>query len=204
MRRGLRTWPRGTGWPAQVQGTSASEKGLSTFPQTDEDRANLELAERQEGELGGQAAREADLGERDRGQRCGGYIWCYYRLFDFRRYSSWTSTEELGAYYSKTCEVWIGSSQSNGVDSSRLDDLDEETLLQQDGIGVVYIPLAPNERKVADFNPLTITTWRREVTPEESQALLDIAEVCQALNHTQRHSNLSPTRLFGCTPGQLC
>ena len=50
-------------------------------------------------------------------------------------------------------------------------------LLQRDGIGVVYIPLVPNERRVPGFDPLGISTWRREVSPEESQRLLDVAEV---------------------------
>lgn len=79
--------------------------------------------------------------------------------------------------------MWIGSSQSTEVDSSRLDDLDEEALLQCDGIGVVYIPLSPNERRMPGFDPAVISTWRREVQPEESQALLDVAEVCKLTHH---------------------
>ena len=77
----------------------------------------------------------------------------------------------------QTCEVWIGSSESNELDSSRLDDLDEEALLKRDGIGIVYIPLGPNEARVPGFDPFVISTWRREVTAEESQALLDVSEV---------------------------
>lgn len=64
----------------------------------------------------------------------------------------------------------------NGAESSRLDDLKEEELSQRDGIGIVYIPLVPNPR-VPDFDPLSISTWRREVLPDESQNLLDTAEV---------------------------
>lgn len=76
-----------------------------------------------------------------------------------------------------TCEVWIGSSCSDDADSSRLDDLDEEALTLRDGIGVVYIPLVPNEHAVPGFDPFSISTWRTEVKLEESQALLDVAEV---------------------------
>lgn len=59
-----------------------------------------------------------------------------------------------------------------------MDDLDEDALLLRDGIGVVYIPLAPNESRVPGFDPFVISTWRREVSLEESQALLDVAQVC--------------------------
>ncbi|KAF7795977.1 hypothetical protein EIP86_007146 [Pleurotus ostreatoroseus] len=60
--------------------------------------------------------------------------------------------------------------------TSRLDDLDEDALLLRDGIGVVYIPLAPNESRVPEFDPFAISTWRREVSLEESQSLLDVAQ----------------------------
>ena len=77
--------------------------------------------------------------------------------------------------------MWIGSSESNEADSSRLDDLDEDALLQRDGIGIVYIPLAPNDTRVPGFDPFVVSTWRREVTAEESQAILDVAEVSSPL-----------------------
>ena len=66
------------------------------------------------------------------------------------------------------------------MDSSRLDDLDEDALLRRDGIGIVYIPLAPNENQVPGFDPFVLSTWRREVTADESQALLDVAKVSSA------------------------
>lgn len=77
--------------------------------------------------------------------------------------------------------MWIGSSESNEADSSRLDDLDEDALLRRDGIGIVYIPLAPNDARVPGFDPFVVSTWRREVTAEESQAILDVAEVSSPL-----------------------
>lgn len=77
--------------------------------------------------------------------------------------------------------MWIGSSNTSDEASARLDDLDEAALLSRDGISVVYIPLMPNERRVPGFDPFSISTWRREVTRDESQNLLDIAEVMQFL-----------------------
>lgn len=79
----------------------------------------------------------------------------------------------------RTCEVWIGSSDSNvsDDDTTRLDDLDEDALLRRDGIGVVYIPLAPHEERVPGFDPFVVSTWRREVEAEQSQKVLDVAEV---------------------------
>ena len=79
-----------------------------------------------------------------------------------------------------TCEVWIGSSRSEDGASARIDELDEAALLQRDGIAVVYIPLMPNDRRVPGFDPYSISTWRREVSPDESQKLLDVAEVSSA------------------------
>lgn len=81
-----------------------------------------------------------------------------------------------------TCEVWIGSSKSTDEASARLDDLDEAALLKRDGIAVVYIPLMPNDRRVPGFDPFSVSTWRREVAAEESQNLLDVAEVRSSLH----------------------
>jgi phospholipase A2 len=49
--------------------------------------------------------------------------------------------------------------------------------MRRDGIGIVYMPLVPNESKVPGFDPFIVSTWRRELAPEESQKLLDVAEV---------------------------
>ena len=62
-----------------------------------------------------------------------------------------------------------------------MDDLDEDALLQRDGIGIVYIPLAPNESTVPGFDPFVVSTWRREVSSHESQALLDVAQVTDVI-----------------------
>lgn len=56
-------------------------------------------------------------------------------------------------------------------------DIETEALSERDGIAIVYMPLVPNVRRVPDYDPTTLSTWTREVNPEESQKLLDIAEV---------------------------
>lgn len=80
-KRGLLTWPKGTGWPTPLQDTQSSGNYvLPTSPQSGEDRANLKLAERQQSELAVQAAKDETTG--DRGAISGEYIWHYCYLFD--------------------------------------------------------------------------------------------------------------------------
>lgn len=69
----------------------------------------------------------------------------------------------------RTCEVWIGSFDSNvsDDDTTRLDDLDESALLRRDGVGVVYISLAAHEERVPGFDPFVVSTWRREIEAEQ-------------------------------------
>lgn len=61
--------------------------------------------------------------------------------------------------------------------SARLDDMDEAALLERDGIGVVYLPLVPNERAVPGFDPFSVSTWRREVEKEEGEQLIRVTQV---------------------------
>lgn len=87
------------------------------------------------------------------------------------------ATVEPNPALDTACEVWIGSSKTSDNDPLRLDELDEKALSHRDGIGIVYMPLIPNEKSVPGFNPFSVSTWRRELTPTESQNLLDVAEV---------------------------
>ncbi|KAH8099985.1 FabD/lysophospholipase-like protein [Cristinia sonorae] len=170
-KRGLKTWPKGAGWPSAVQsevvediGAGKADRGSSpSVPPAsadatdfDANAANLKLAHSQESAL----AAQTDKQESTEGR-------------DMPRAASGTSTRDAPL---SACEVWIGSSRSTETESSRLDELDEAALLRRDGIGVVYIPLAPNEQKVPGFDPFSISTWRREVTQDESQSILDVAE----------------------------
>ncbi|KAK7690859.1 hypothetical protein QCA50_005961 [Cerrena zonata] len=157
-KRGLRTWPKGAGWPTAVQSTQHSGKDTPPI-RSDADAANLKLAETQESALAEQTAKQESTEDRD-----------------IPKASASNGPTHGQGVSLNACEVWIGSSKSAEGESSRLDDLDEDTLRECDGIGVVYIPLGPNEKQVPGFDPSTISTWRREVTLTESQALLDVAE----------------------------
>jgi phospholipase A2 len=75
-----------------------------------------------------------------------------------------------------SCSIWIGSSRDADADQSRFEGLSEEELLTRDGIGIVYMPLVPN-RNVPGLDPTLISTWRREMDPEETEKLLTVAKV---------------------------
>ena len=75
-----------------------------------------------------------------------------------------------------SCSIWIGSSQDGDADQSRFEDLSEDELVKRDGIGIVYMPLVPNPN-VPGLDPTLISTWRREMDPEETEKLLTVAKV---------------------------
>ncbi|KAI0091361.1 FabD/lysophospholipase-like protein [Irpex rosettiformis] len=168
VKRGLRTWPKGAGWPVKVMKPTARalsseisrwQEDDSQSPDDDLEagRASRKLAETQETALVEQADRRTDAES--------------HGIPQAEEDADDTSISSL-----QSCEVWIGSSESNGSDSSRLDDLDENALLERDGVGIVYIPLVANDDEVPGFDPFSVSTWRRELTAEESQALLDVSE----------------------------
>lgn len=77
----------------------------------------------------------------------------------------------------EACLIWIGSSKDTDADQSRFDDLTDEELAQRDGIGIVYMPLIPNASAAPDWDPSIISTWRREMDPNETEKLLSVAKV---------------------------
>ena len=74
------------------------------------------------------------------------------------------------------CSIWIGSSKDDSTRSHVPGELNEEELAERDGIGIVYMPLVPN-KEVTQLHPMDISTWRREMTEEEVQELLNLAQV---------------------------
>lgn len=74
-----------------------------------------------------------------------------------------------------SCSIWIGSSQDADTES-RFEELSEDELAKRDGIGIVYMPLIPNIN-VPGLDPTLISTWRREMDPEETEKLLTVAKV---------------------------
>ncbi|TBU41999.1 FabD/lysophospholipase-like protein [Dichomitus squalens] len=158
-KRGLRTWPKGATWPTRVfSGDTGGQKSEQApeYEASTPESANLKLAQTQEAALAKQTDKEDST--------------------EARALPTDSSEPDARPQSLSSCEVWIGSSTSAEEMSTRLDELDEAALLQRDGIGVVYIPLIPNVRRVPGFDPLSISTWRREVSTEESQKLLDVAE----------------------------
>ena len=187
IKRGLRTWPKGTGWPTEVKvkdGTGAADRtspgGRDSGPKYTADgpaeAAVRKLADAQEAEIAGQTSRTEATEARDIPHCEFNWKMLYTGRPDADIAESAASDEQ--PLSSRGCEVWIGSSQADADSSSRLDDLDEDALLQRDGIGVVYIPLAPNDTKVPNFDPAALSTWRTEVSEPESQAMMDVAQVC--------------------------
>ncbi|EMD34109.1 hypothetical protein CERSUDRAFT_86863 [Gelatoporia subvermispora B] len=156
-RRGLRTWPRGAGWPAQVQSADPTPGSgeRAGNPSSAEEASNVKLARTQESAL----AKQTDKQE----------------MTERRNLPEATDEGQPRAPPLSTCEVWIGSSRADETASCRLDDLDEETLLRRDGLGVVYIPLMPNDRAAPGFDPFVVSTWRREVSSTESDQLLTVS-----------------------------
>ncbi|KAI0635382.1 FabD/lysophospholipase-like protein [Trametes polyzona] len=166
-KRGLKTWPKGATWPSRVHPGdeyAAEASRVPPFEATSPTTANAKLAQTQESALAKQTDKQGSTERRDMPKD------------EPEKPESPSSESPSSKPQLSSCEVWIGSSKSADEVSARLDELDEAALLQRDGIAVVYIPLMPNERRVPGFDPFSISTWRREVTPDESQQLLDVAE----------------------------
>jgi cytosolic phospholipase A2 len=188
-RRGLSTWPQGARWPAEIhtevspvmaEVTTTSEPTTSASEapgpdETPEQAANRELAASQEEEIAGQTAKQKVSEEHamptteSRSSQAA-------RNTDKDEEAGVDAPSKLpGSGPMSSAYVWIGSStDTDGV--SRVDEIDEETLASRDGIGIVYMPLIPNE-KVPGFNPIDISTWRFELKPEETDDLLEVSKV---------------------------
>jgi cytosolic phospholipase A2 len=130
------------------------------------------LAETQESEVEEQAIRQRGLQSEDRE--------IPERLVDTQAdVESPSSDEEPPIGTGRplaSCSIWVGSSRDADADQSRFEELSEEELVKRDGIGIVYMPLLPNP-KVPGLDPTLISTWRREMHPEETEKLLTVAKV---------------------------
>lgn len=165
----MSTWPRGARWPSVVEAPEESETNgapNTTTPQepTPRESAARKLAEAQESEAAGQQMKQESTKKQD--------------LPSSSNSSNAASTTvkppndsllsgRTGAH------LWIGSSSDNdeAVSFSSNDEIDEEALATKDGIGILYFPLISNDA-VPNFNPLSISTWRFELTADESDKLL--------------------------------
>ncbi|KDQ21728.1 hypothetical protein BOTBODRAFT_168945 [Botryobasidium botryosum FD-172 SS1] len=184
-RRGLQTWPQGARWPVTVpspgpdkvaasqsqeaaaQNTkqrtpatsspegSGSEARSSKEAAMTPEEANRAIAESKTEEVAVQKSVTDDSG------------------------SSTSVSETSARYPGDSAYVWIGSSKDTSG-PSRLDEMSEEDLAMRDGIGIVYMPLIPNE-EVPGMDPADISTWRTELQPEETDKLVKLAELNFAL-----------------------
>jgi phospholipase A2 len=179
-RRGLSTWPQGARWPAEILAgvyestigedvVEATTKPTRTSEQAEE-AANRELAEEQEEEVIEQATKQVEAEDRgmpdnkprsDQGSK--------------ENIPSISSPGARGSIPHSSAYVWIGSSTDTNGTASHIEELDEEELASRDGLGIVYMPLIPNEQ-VPGFNPADIGTFRFELTPEETENLLTISK----------------------------
>jgi len=73
------------------------------------------------------------------------------------------------------CTIWIGSTAEDEA-PSRVENIDEMNLATKDGIGVVYIPQLANEKVLPEFNPFSVSTFRFELSKEESEKLVKLGE----------------------------
>ncbi|QRV94152.1 phospholipase [Ceratobasidium sp. AG-Ba] len=192
-RRGLRTWPKGARWPKILR---PSEESDPTAQQEQEvadtaSKANERIASTKEADIVGQASHQqathAPMGDtsstksqsspsngvpEEAGSQPEGQAGS-----DSKRTPD-NEPENDGK--PSSAYVWIGSSTDAGP--SRVDKLDEEDLASRDGIGIVYMPLIPNEEARRRhggnlWDPMHISTWRLELQREETEKLLTTAEM---------------------------
>ncbi|KIJ39940.1 hypothetical protein M422DRAFT_75814 [Sphaerobolus stellatus SS14] len=169
IKRGLSTWPRGARWPIEVFQSNDIPREETSIEKDAAETANRDLAEKQESELTLQTERQADSERRE----------LHVNGDPGAQQTSRTasaSASKTGVAPLNSCEVWIGTSKPEDSEAARLEEIEEESLSKRDGIGIVYMPLVPNEKAAPQFDPSAVSTWRREVSPEESQNILEIAE----------------------------
>ncbi|KAG8749919.1 hypothetical protein FRC14_000955 [Serendipita sp. 396] len=187
-RRGISTWPKGARWPVELnaQQSSTPSPPASTGGNGGQDDAdpNRRLAESQESQVKEQTERQKESESRpipDRPNTSQAEITptLPHETVDEPRGSPDSMSNEGDGVDQRSlqaCSIWIGSSKSSEADQSRFEDLTEEELAERDGIGIVYMPLIPNEKVAPGWDPSGISTWRREMDLEETQRLLDVAK----------------------------
>jgi len=185
-RRGLQTWPRGARWPKVLRSStqevdSASQEISDTTTNTNQKIANSKEADVVE-QASHQQASHAPMergGDADRKPPGIDKTGAPSTPLDGQQPAPAADGEPDGDKPS-SAYVWIGSSTNAGP--SRIDHLDEEDLASRDGIGIVYMPLIPNEEAHRRhgghlWDPMNISTWRFELQREETEKLLTTAEM---------------------------
>ncbi|KIM27647.1 hypothetical protein M408DRAFT_329861 [Serendipita vermifera MAFF 305830] len=189
---GISTWPKGARWPAElneeVSPEAAQSDEASTSPKVPKDddgsgdsEKNRRLAESQESQVREQTERQKDREERTIPEPTGTTeAEVPTPTSESTSANSETSVEEvqdgLTVRSIQACSIWIGSSKVDDAEQSRFDDLTEEQLAEKDGIGIVYMPLVPNPA-IPGWDPASISTWRREMDPKETDKLFEVAKM---------------------------
>ncbi|KAG8936963.1 hypothetical protein FRC02_009100 [Tulasnella sp. 418] len=179
VRKGLKTWPRGAHWPKEIalnkSEADAPLEARTDEPQDTREGANLQLAQAREAELAGQAQKQLESGTKEIGDENSSPL---PNISGNARDQASSAADGSKAPTPSTF-VWIGSSNAGpeaGEVSPPIEHFDEGELASKDGIGIVYMPLLPNEEAVPGMDPYSISTWRFEMTMEESGDLMKIAE----------------------------
>ncbi|KAL5524090.1 hypothetical protein ACEPAG_8263 [Sanghuangporus baumii] len=170
-RRGLSTWPKGAHWPALIQSSEPGEEQLvqeagSSVTSTSDasaGAANRALAEVQEMEASDQAHRVSDR------STDGAPI-----LPDGK--SDTEGHPTIKSRRMSSCTIWMGSSSgAEDGQSTLLENIETQDLMQRDGIAIVYNPLIPNDA-VPGFDPMSVSTWSFSLEREEIEKVLKVAE----------------------------
>lgn len=190
-RRGISTWPKGARWPAIVQSSDSEEgealqKATATIASESEspsEAANRNVAEAQETEASGQAQKVGEYtdADTDADASSAGLRRSGASLSEGSGEAGARAGERATPMSAST--IWMGSSTGAQVASSTsslLDKLEEQDLMQRDGIAIVYNPLIPNDA-VPGFDPMSVSTWSFSMGREESEKVLKVAEVSCAL-----------------------
>lgn len=185
-RRGLSTWPKGAHWPIELNSPESPKDGNgksngSRGRDEESTNANRRLAESQESQVREQTERQKQQDQREIPERSDG---SQVEMEPKPAPAESSSTIPEGTDTPNNLEqqplqavsIWIGSSKDADAEQSRFEDLTEEQLAQRDGIGIVYMPLIPNANVAPGWDPSTISTWRREMDPRETENLLSVAK----------------------------
>lgn len=154
-RRGLTRWPKGARWPvaprqsAVVTSVAEGFEGTTNLP--GENTTNCHLTKAQERAVPSQAVGNG--------------------------VSEVQHHDDSGRATSPNT-IWIGSSSvPSSSTSSLVESLEEQDLLQRDGIAIIYNPLVPNENAVPNFDPMDVSTWVVRMDKEEAKLLARVSEV---------------------------
>ncbi|KAG8995132.1 hypothetical protein FRB90_000255, partial [Tulasnella sp. 427] len=172
LMKGLELWPRGVKWPKELLRPDPTEPPAAASPtSTSTSPATETVAVEAEKDVVAQAQKQQDSDSKTVPEDAG--------EARSTRASTLSETEDSETSDARsTAFVWIGSSKrgDDSTGATPIEKFDEEALAERDGIGIVYMPILANEREVPGIDPYEISTWRTELTMEESEKLMKLAE----------------------------